>query len=615
MGVWKLELGAALGKNRKAFFKVWAPRCSRVELKLLKSKSPRLIPMKKDSEGYFSAMASGVCAGDRYFFRLNGQDDRPDPVSRFQPDGVHGPSCVVDPKTFRWTDRKWKGISFNDLIFYELHIGTFTLEGTFEAAIKKIPYLKQLGITCVEIMPVAQFPGKRNWGYDGVGLYAVQNSYGGPEGLKRLIDACHRVGLAVCMDVVYNHLGPEGNYLHGYGPYFTKKYHTPWGDAVNYDDKQSKHVRRFIIENSLYWITEYHIDALRLDAIHGIFDVSRKHILQELNEKVQTQARKLGRRVHVIAESDLNDSRIIRPKHQKGYALAGQWSDDFHHAAHVCLTGERNGYYEDFGKLTDIAKALREGFVYDGKYSAFRKRRHGNSVKDLDPRKLVICVQNHDQVGNRAFGDRLSALADFKHQKLAAALLLLSPNTPLIFMGQEYGEKAPFQYFIDHGDPGLIRAVQEGRKKEFASFGWDKIPDPDAEKTFLNSKLTWAYKKSGEAQSLWRLYRDLIVLGKKLLSAGQKPSVRLNEREQWFSLEYPRSRHSVFSVFFSFCDHDRNLPVRFTSQFCCSILNTEEARYGGRFKAGNFPKSKWRVPAFCAWVVESRRHKSQNAFH
>ncbi len=602
MSSWSLELGAHVLGRQGASFKVWAPFCSQVEVKLLQGKHSLLTRMKKDPEGYFHAKVKEARPGDRYFYRLNGKDDRPDPVSRFQPDGVHGPSCIIDPDGFKWTDPKWKRIPLSQAIFYELHIGTFTSAGTFKAAIKKIPYLKKLGITCVEIMPVSQFPGKRNWGYDGVGLYAVQNSYGGPEGLKKFINACHRAGLAVCMDVVYNHLGPEGNYLHGYGPYFTKKYHTPWGDALNYDDAQNVGVRRFVTDNSLYWVTEYHSDVLRLDAIHGIFDHSKKHILQELNEKVQRQARKLGRQVHVIAESDLNDSRIIRPLRQKGYGLAGQWSDDFHHAVHVALTGERGGYYGDFGKLEDITKALREGFVYDGQYSNFRKRNHGNTVKDLDPRKLVTCIQNHDQVGNRAWGDRLSTLADFKKQKLAAVLLLLSPNTPLIFMGQEYGEKAPFQYFIDHGDPDLIRAVQEGRKKEFAAFGWKKIPDPDAPKTFLDSKLTWTYQKAKDHGFLWRLHRDLIALRKKMLEGSRLVGVHFNERDRWLSLHYACARGSDLGVVISFLDKAQEVPLPFKKKIFKEILNTEDPRYGGRCRGVGISSKTLHVPSCCAWV-------------
>lgn len=565
-------------------FKVWAPFCSNVELKLLFADGETLIAMEKDSDGYFHTEVSDISSGTRYLYVLDGQKESPDPASRFQPEGVHGPSCVVDPDIYKWKDRKWKGIALQDLIFYEAHIGTFTPEGTFDEAVKKIPYLKELGVTCLEIMPVAQFPGKRNWGYDGVGLYAVQNSYGGPEGLKRLVDACHCAGLAVCLDVVYNHLGPEGNYLNDFGPYFTKKYHTPWGDAINYDDRESGHVRRFVIENAVYWISDYHIDALRLDAVHGIYDFSAKHILRELNDSIRDIAHKLGRSVHVIAESDLNDSRIIRSKKEGGYGLSGQWNDDFHHAVHAHLTGERQGYYEDFGRLGDISKAIKEGFVYDGRYSPFRKKCHGNSVKDMASEKLVVCIQNHDQVGNRPHGERLSTLVDFDKQKLAAALLILSPNTPLLFMGQEYGEKAPFRYFIDHEDADLIRAVREGRKKEFAAFGGETILDPESEKTFLDSKLNWNDKGESGRRYLSRLYKDLIGLRKKALSGASISGVWCDEQNHWLAFEYTGRKRFRLGVIVSFLCRGQNIISPFGKKYFNEIFNTDYMCYGGKTK-------------------------------
>jgi len=567
------------GKSR-FLFRVWAPFCSQVELKLLGVDGATLIGMKKDPEGYFTTEVCGVSSGARYFYVLDGQKDRPDPASRFQPEGVHGPSCVVDPDKYSWKDRNWKGMALRDMVFYEAHVGTFTAGGTFASAAKKIPYLKRLGITCLELMPVAQFPGERNWGYDGVQIYAVQNSYGGPKELKRLIDECHRQGIAVCLDVVYNHLGPEGNYLHDYGPYFTRKYHTPWGDAVNYDDQHSDHVRRFVIENALYWVREFHADALRLDAIHGIYDFGAKHILDELNERVQGLAKELRRPVHVIAESDLNDSRIIRPHKQGGYGLAGQWSDDFHHAVHTVLTGERQGYYEDFGKTEDIVKAVEDGFVYDGTYSPFRKRRHGNSVKDLPKEKLVVCTQNHDQVGNRAFGDRLSALVGWDRQKTAAALLLLSPATPLLFMGQEYGERAPFQYFVDHSDPDLIRAVQEGRKREFAAFGWGDVPDPESKKTFLDSKLTWNFPKGSPGYFLSILYGDLLRLRKRIVLGNRLGLVWRDSQNQWIAFEYVGKKNSRFGVVVSFSEESRQVTLPFGGKGFAPFLHTADKRYG-----------------------------------
>jgi len=604
-----ISLGATKQGQDGYFFQVWAPFCSKVELKLFVSGEAVLKPMEKDAEGYFSAKVSKVFPGTRYRYVLDGQKERPDPVSRFQPEGVHGPSCVVDPEEYKWKDCHWKGMALREMIFYETHIGTFTPEGTFESAIKKIPYLKRLGINCLEIMPVAQFPGTRNWGYDGAGLYAVQNSYGGPTGLKKLIDACHSHDLAVCLDVIYNHFGPEGNYLHDYGPYFTKKYCTPWGSAINFDDQYSDHVRRFLINNALYWIDEYHVDALRLDAIHGIFDFSAKHILQELNESVQDLAQKQNRQVQVIAESDLNDSRIIRSLSQGGYGLSGQWSDDFHHAVHACLTGERNGYYEDFGSVKDIVKVICDGFVYDGKYSLHRKRRHGNSVKDLPAEKLVVCTQNHDQVGNRAFGDRLSTIVSFDKEKLAAVLLMLSPYTPLLFMGQEYAERAPFQYFIDHGDADLIHAVQEGRKREFAAFGWKDIPDPKAEKTFFDSKLTWNPKMVNYQRQLWRLYKDLINLRKAKIMDRRFQNVCCNSQDQWLAFEYNGRKSSRLGVIVSFLEKEQHILSPFGRKRFCEIFNTASMRYGGKSKrkAKNDSNKIW-IPAYGAVAGEIKRY-------
>ncbi len=537
--------------------------------------------MSKDQEGYFYVEVPGDLSGAKYVYVLDGVKERPDPASRFQPEGVHGPSAVVDPGAHSWKDHEWKGLALRDMIFYEVHVGTFSPEGTFQAIIDKIPYLQRLGITCLEIMPVAQFPGGKNWGYDGVGLYAVQNSYGGPDALKKLIDACHLGGIAVCLDVVYNHLGPEGNYLHDFGPYFTPKYHTPWGDAINYDDRLSDPVRRFVIENALFWIREYHVDALRLDAVHGIFDFSATHILRELNEAVQALADDSGRAVHVIAESDLNDSRIIRPEPQGGHGLSAQWSDDFHHAVHSVLTGERQGYYEDFGKIGDIAKAVEDGFVYDGIYSTFRGRRHGNPVRDLDREKLVVCVQNHDQVGNRASGDRLSTLVDFEQQKLAALLLLLSPATPLLFMGQEYGERTPFHYFIDHSDPDLVRAVREGRKREFAHFGWTEIPDPAAEKTFLDSKLRWDFPEGSPGSRLWILYRDLIRIRSRRLLGSRFCRTRCDAQNRWMALEYAEKGPIRLGILISFAQESRRIPSPFGKGRFSEILHTCRERYGG----------------------------------
>ncbi len=376
------------------------------------------------------------------------------------------------------------------MIMYELHAGTFIPEGTFDAVIPGLDHLKDLGINATDIMPVAQFPGERNWGYDGVYPFAVQNSYGGPDGLKRIVNECHTKGIAVILDVIYNHLGPEGNYLRDYGPYFTDRYKTPWGQAINFDGPYSNEVRNFFIENALSWLKNYHIEGLRIDAIHGIYDMSAQPFLPELAERVEEFSQQEGRKFYLIAESDLNNSYALRPRDSGGSGLDALWCDDFHHALHTLLTGETDGYYVDFGKIGHLVKSFREGFVYSGQYSAFRKRNHGNSSADIPPDRFVVFSQNHDQTGNRLKGERLSSLVSFESLKLAAGVVLLSPYIPLIFMGEEYGETAPFLFFISHSDPELIKAVRQGRKDEFKTFNWkDEPPDPQDIETFMRSKL------------------------------------------------------------------------------------------------------------------------------
>jgi maltooligosyltrehalose trehalohydrolase len=546
----------------------------------------RNVLMTPKGEEFFTAFIKGLGSGVKYHYVLNGNQGRPDPVSRFQPDGVHGPSEVVDPALFQWEDEDWKGISLEEIILYEIHTGTFTQEGTFEGIIRLLDYLKQdLGVTAIELMPVAQFPGERNWGYDGVYLYAPQNSYGGPYGLKRLVNACHRKGLAVVLDVVYNHLGPEGNYLGDYAPYFTDRYKTPWGSAINFDGPESDHVRQFIIENALYWVTEYHMDGLRIDAIHGIFDFSAQHILYDIREAVHQQAKRLGRPIHVIVESDLNDVRVINPPKQGGYGLDAQWNDDFHHCLHTLLTGERDGYYEDFGDFQQLVKALREGFVYSGQYSPYRRRRHGNPSKHLPPSKFVIFSQNHDQVGNRMRGDRLSTLVSFEALKLVAGMVLLSPNVPLLFMGEEYAEEAPFQYFVHHSDPALVEAVRKGRKDEFAAFQWEEeIPDPQDVATFLRSKLNLDLRHQGKNTLLFEFYRRLIQLRQEIpsLSSLDKRGIEIEafEREKAILMKRRSGEDQVIGVF-----NFNNKPIRIEMMIDKGdwqrIIGSTDEKWGG----------------------------------
>lgn len=509
-----MKIGADYKGNGRCEFVVWAPLLKSVSLKLAFG-SGRIIPMEMDDKGYRKAEADDVSPGALYLYMLNNKTERPDPASRFQPEGVHGPSQVIAHNAFVWEDSEWNGLLFKDYIIYELHVGTFTKDGTFGAIIQNLDYLKDLGITALELMPVAQFPGARNWGYDGVYPFAVQNSYGGPNGLKALVNACHKKGIAVILDVVYNHLGPEGNYLRDFGPYFTDRYRTPWGDAINFDGPYSDGVRKFFIDNAIYWITECHIDGLRIDAIHGIYDFSAKHFLRELKEEVQRQAEMLKRDVYVIAESDLNDVRVVNPLEIGGYGLDAQWNDDFHHSLHTLITGESNGYYKDFGKTGYLEKAFREGFVYSGEYSEFREKRHGSSTKERPSHRFIVFCQNHDQVGNRALGDRLSRTQSFEKLKVAAAAVILSPYIPLLFMGEEYGETTPFQYFVSHSDEELIDAVRKGRQEEFSSFKWEgEMPDPQAETSFLDSRIDIGMHKCGKHNTLFRFYRELMRLRK-----------------------------------------------------------------------------------------------------
>jgi maltooligosyltrehalose trehalohydrolase len=557
---WALNLGANV-TYQGIRFRVWAPKVSSLSLNVVGD--PAEIPMHPEPNGYFTTFLANANVGTKYYYVLNGDRKRPDPVSRYQPEGVHGPSEVIDPRGFSWKDQDWKGTPLEELIVYEIHTGTYTREGTFEAILPFLDYLKnELGVTAIEVMPVSQFPGERNWGYDGTYLYAPQHSYGGPNGLKRLINTCHQRGLAVILDVVYNHLGPEGNYLGDYGPYFTDRYRTPWGPAINFDGPESDEVRRFIIDNTLYWVTEYHLDGLRIDAIHGIFDFSARHILFDIREAIRQQAERLDRHLLVIAESDLNDVRVIETPSKGGYGLSAQWNDDFHHCVHTLLTGERNGYYEDFGEIKQLTKALREGFVYNGQYSPFRKRRHGSSSKHLPSSKFVVFSQNHDQVGNRAKGDRLSSLVSFEALKLAAGMVLLSPNIPLLFMGEEYGEEAPFQYFVSHSDLELIEAVRKGRKEEFSAFQWDgTIPDPQDEMTFLRSKIDLDLGQHGKHHILLEFYKKLIQLRKEIpsLSHLDKKGVKVEtfEKKKTILIRREYGEDRLIGVF----NFDRN-PVK-----------------------------------------------------
>jgi len=527
-----LNLGASYLEGSQCQFVVWAPLAECVDVRILDPRDSfsvesaaatishpedRLVRLKRADRGYHQGVVDGLEPGTLYVYRLDEKKDRPDPASSFQPAGVHGPSQIVDQRAFRWSDASWRGISLDDYILYEVHVGTFTAQGSFEAIIPHLDHIRKIGVTALELMPVAQFPGHRNWGYDGVYPFAVQNSYGGPQGLNKLVNACHEHELAVVLDVVYNHLGPEGNYLSDFGPYFTSQYQSPWGHALNFDGPDSDEVARFFVENALYWLRDSHLDALHLDAIHGIVDRNAQPFLQLLAQSTHKFARQSGRKIYLFAESDFNDVHYIQPTESGGYGMDAQWSDDFHHALHTLLTGEQTGYYMDFGGLRHLEKAFKEGFVYSGQYSAYRRRRHGNSSRHVPARKFVVFSQNHDQVGNRLFGDRLSTLVSFEALKLAAGMVVLSPYTPLLFMGEDWGERTPFQYFTSHSDAALVEVVRRGRQAEFASFRWQgSPPDPQDEATFLRSKLDHSRRHTGWHQIMYGFYQELVNLRRTL---------------------------------------------------------------------------------------------------
>lgn len=508
------RIGSEFLENEKTRFTVWAPSKKQVQV-IIKDKNT--LELTKDSNGYWVGEFDNVPPGSLYKYILDSEKELPDPASRSQPGGVHSWSKILKPDSFLWEDDNWTGMPLSEMIIYELHIGTFTAKGTFEAVVEKLDHLLDLGINAIEILPISQFPGDRNWGYDGVYPYAAQHSYGGPQGLKNMIDACHKKGIAVILDAVYNHMGPEGNYLAQFGPYFTEKYHTPWGAALNFDDKHSDEVRNFFLENALMWLEEFHFDGLRLDAIHEIIDRGARHLLRELSERIDELEEKTGRQYVLIAESDLNDTKVINSYEKGGFGLEGQWADDFHHALHTLLTGEDEGYYSDYGKIEHMAKAFKQAFVYDGAYSKFRKRTVGNRPAGLSKSQFVVCIQNHDQVGNRILGDRLSTLVSYEKLKLGAGVILTSPFVPMLFMGEEFAEDTPFQYFVSHGDPDLVKAVQEGRKREFEYFIDQKgeFPDPQGVETFNGSKINWNFKDDNQKRTIFKFYKKLIELRKE----------------------------------------------------------------------------------------------------
>ena len=528
-------------------FEVWAPIARSLTV-LIDDTSH---PMQPTTQGWWQATVDSAAAGSDYFFVVDEGKPTPDPRSMWQPQGINGPSRVVDQSAFKWSDTAWHPRPLSSAVIYEMHIGTFTTEGTFLGAIERLDYLVDLGITHLEIMPVNEFSGPWGWGYDGVDLYAPHHQYGSPDDLKKLVEACHARGLAVLLDVVYNHFGPAGNYLSTYGPYFTDHYKTPWGDAVNLDSKGSHEVRRFFCDNALMWLRDYHFDGLRLDAVHAFVDSSALHFLEQLVEEVEALSSQVGKHLVLIAESDLNNPRLIRPREAGGYGLDAQWNDEFHHALHSVLTGEQNGYYEDFGRIEHLAKSLRSAYVYDGNYSPHRDRRHGRPVTGLSGHHFVVFAQNHDQIGNRAQGERLAHLLSPGRQKIAAALVLTSPFIPLLFQGEEFGASAPFQYFSQHEDKALAKSVSDGRKSEFKGFGWDpaQVPDPQARETYERSHVQWNEISQEPHRALLEWSKRLIALRRShaAFTDGRMDRVRVafDQQAHWLRIERDRVQIAV----------------------------------------------------------------------
>lgn len=522
VNITKRTVGVNFNTAGEAEIHVWSPEAKRLEL----SVHGKHYPLQKTADGFWKLNTPELKPGDLYRFLLDGEKELPDPASLFQPDGVHGASCATDLQKFAWSDENWKSPLLNEYIIYELHTGTFTTKGNFEGIEEKLDHLKDLGVNAIEIMPVAQFPGNRNWGYDGVFPFAVQNSYGGPEGLQRLVNSCHAKGIAVVLDVVYNHLGPEGNYLGAFGPFFTEKYKTPWGGAINFDDAWCDGVRRYFVENALMWFRDFHIDALRLDAVHAIKDFSPRHILQDIRMETDKLMNHTGKTHHLIVELDLNDNRFINRVENGGYGMDAQWIDEFHHALRITAGGDRTGYYEDFDGIRHLAKAYCDAYVYDGQFSPHRKKYFG--VKTSNPgQQFIVFSQNHDQVGNRMLGERSSTLFSFEMQKLLAGAVMASPYLPMLFMGEEWREPNPFLYFVSHTDPELAAAVRKGRKEEFASFHAEgEAPDPMDEKTFLQSRLQWDLHLEEPHRVMLQFYKKLISIRKS------QPALRELNRKQ-----------------------------------------------------------------------------------
>ena len=584
MTTWRPALGAIVQRDGRTSFSVWAPAAESVDVVIERHQSLDQRALARQPDGVFTRMVDEVGAGCRYRYRLNGDDVLlPDPASRFQPDGVHGASMTVDPGAFRWTDERWTGIPLSDLVIYELHVGTFTPEGTFSAAIDHLADLAALGVSAIELMPVADFPGRRNWGYDGAALFAPARCYGTPDHLRRLVDAAHHAGLAVILDVVYNHVGPDGAYLPAFSPYFfTTRHHSPWGAGINFDGEHSRHVRALFVENALHWIHEYHVDGLRLDATHAIRDDGPRHFIAELTASVRAFAP--PRHVHVIAEDDRNLAPLVIPQEDGGFGVDAVWADDFHHQMRRRLAGDRDGYYSDYsGSTADIAATIRHGWFYRGQHSAYKQAPRGSDPSAVPPARFVVCLQNHDQVGNRAFGERLHHQIDAAAYRAASALLLVLPQTPLLFMGQEWAASSPFLYFTDH-TVELGRRVTEGRRSEFARFAAfadagarARIPDPQALATFEASRLDWAERDREPHAGIARLYAALLAFRREWLSRSDPQDAGTARGLDDETLLLNRRGHdgSALAVVTRFRPGAVRLPIA-TAETACRVLLTSD---------------------------------------
>lgn len=610
-----MESGSRFLPDGTCRFRVFAPYLKSVSLELPARTETR--PLVRDADGYWSAAWKDLAHGERYLYRLDDRLSRPDPASHSQPEGVHAASEAWDHSRFRWTDAGWAGIAPEDMVMYELHAGAFTEAGTLEAVAERLDHLAGLGVNALEVMPVSQFPGRWGWGYDGVYPFAVQASYGGPDSLKRLVDACHARGLAVILDVVYNHLGPEGNYLADFGPYFTDHYKTPWGRALNFDGPDSGPVRDFFVENALHWFRDYHVDALRLDAVHQVYDISARPFLAELGERVEEFSRRDGRRRYLIAESDLNDTRVIQARDTGGYGMDAQWLDDFHHCVDVMLHPEKSDYRRDYGEPRQLIKAFREGFVYSGEWCPTRRRRFGKSSSPRPGREFVVFVQNHDQVGNRLTGDRISTLSDPASGRLAAACMFLAPYIPLLFMGEEYAEENPFLFFADYGDAALRDAVREGRKREFNFLETGgEVPDPISESSFLASRLDWSrLERRGHRQHL-EYYRALLRLRRSspALSRPDKDSLEMSGLDRVFWL---RRWHAAeaglpgdeFAAFLNFNPGEARARMQAREGTWVLVLDSASQEWGGpgtRAPSRLAPGAELTLPALSAAVYRKQ---------